>query len=77
MSRNFAVISMFILFTTHEKTRLKNKRVGVLRMAFRDRKVFGSFEKRGNYSHTVNAVKQLFSLTALKSKSNQRSVRFI
>ena len=34
---------------------------------------------RGNYSHTASAVmiNQLFELTALKSKSNQRSVRLV
>ena len=44
--RNFAVIFIFIPFSRYEKTSLQNKRVGVLRIAFRVRKVFGSFEKR-------------------------------
>ena len=46
-ARNFAVIFIFIPFTIYEKTTaLQNKQVGVLRMAFRARKVFGTFEKR-------------------------------
>ena len=46
--RNFAVIFIFIPFTTYEKkkTALQNKEVGVLGMAFRTGKVFGTFEKR-------------------------------
>ena len=45
--RNFAVIFIFIPFTTYEKkTALQNKEVGVLGMAFRAGKVFGTFEKR-------------------------------
>ena len=41
-ARNFAIIFIFIPFTTCEK----NKQVVVLRMAFRARKVLGTFEKR-------------------------------
>ena len=47
MSRNFAVISIqFLLSLQHVKRpALQNKRVGVLEMAFRAGKVFGSFDK--------------------------------
>ena len=46
-ARNFAVIFIFIPFTTYEKkTALQNKEVGVLGMAFRAREVLGTFEKR-------------------------------
>ena len=46
VSQNFAVILIFIPLTTYKSPALQNKQVGVLRMAFRTRKVFGSFEKR-------------------------------
>ena len=46
-ARNFAVISIFILFTTYEKkTALLSMQVGVLQMAFLTRELFGTFEKR-------------------------------
>ena len=47
-ARNFAAIFIFILFTTYEKknTALQNREVGVLGMAFRARKVLGTFEIR-------------------------------
>ena len=45
-ARNFAVILIFIPFTTYEEISFQKKQVGVLRMAFRARKVFGTFEKR-------------------------------
>ena len=45
-ARNFAVIFIFIPFTTCEKISLQNKQVVILRMAFRARKVLGTFEKR-------------------------------
>ena len=45
-AQNFAVIFIFIPFPKYEKTSLQNKQGGVLQMAFRARKVFGTFEKR-------------------------------
>ena len=47
-ARKFADILLFIPFTTKlmKRPALQNKRVAVLRMAFRARKVFETFEKR-------------------------------
>ena len=41
-------LDFYLLFPLQliKRPALQNKRVGVLRMAFRARKVFGSFEKR-------------------------------
>ena len=47
VSRNFAVILLFYSLYNRQKHQLyRISVVGVLRMAFRARKVFGSFEKR-------------------------------
>ena len=46
VSQNFAVILIFIPKQHMKRSALQNKRVGVLGVAFRARKVFGSFEKR-------------------------------
>ena len=46
MSRNLAVILVCIPLATYEKASVTKLAVGVFRMAFRARKVFGSFEKR-------------------------------
>ena len=44
---NFAVVLIFVPFTTYEKkTALQNKQVAGLRVAFRARKVLGTFEKQ-------------------------------
>ena len=45
-ARNFAVIFTFIPFTSYKKISFTNKQVVVLRVAFRARKVLGTFEKR-------------------------------
>ena len=51
-ARNFAVIFIFIPFNNvRKKTALQNKEDGVLGMAFRARKVYGTFEKRTPESH--------------------------
>ena len=47
-ARNIAVILIFIPFTTYKRSALQNKQVGVLRMAFRTRKVSGTFDKRAS-----------------------------
>ena len=44
-ARNFAVIFIFISSTTKKRPALQNKQVVVFRMAFRARKVLGTFEK--------------------------------
>ena len=44
-ARNFAFLVLFSL-QHMKRPALQNKQVGVLRMAFRERKVFGTFEKR-------------------------------
>lgn len=45
-ARNFKIIYFSILLAHKKRPALHNKRVGVLRMAFRIRKVFGTFDKR-------------------------------
>ena len=56
---NFAVIFIFIPFTTREK----NKQVVILRMAFRARKVHGTFEKRA-----PGMMYDLYRMTSLYSE---------
>ena len=48
MFRNIAVIliNVYSLYNIQKRPPSQNKRVGVLRMTFRARKVFGTFEKR-------------------------------
>ena len=45
-ARNFAVIFIFIPLQHIKRLALQNKQVVILRMAFRARKVLGTFEKR-------------------------------
>ena len=62
--RNFEVIFVFIPFTTYETTSNKqNKQVVLLRMAFRARKVLGTFEKRAPSQCIViiNSIGDLFN----------------
>ena len=55
-ARNFAVIFIVIPFILQHMKRpaLQNKQAGVLRMAFRARKVFGTFEKRAPGRYTAH-----------------------
>ena len=54
-TRNFAS-TLFFPFTNYERPALQNKRAGVLRKAFRARKIFGTFEKRAPVEFSYSEV---------------------
>ena len=77
-ARNFAVIWIFIPFTTYEKTASQNERVGVLWTAFRARfskvpELFGH-EKPFVKLRPAYSVKLVFS-DVVKWKKNQNNCR--
>ena len=77
-ARNFALILIFNHFTTYEKTALQNKWVAVLRMAFRARKVFGTFQKQAlNMSGSCHSGRHGFlSLLIVKTWPQRQLIRF-
>ena len=71
--RNFAPILILFPLQHMKRPDLKNERVAVLRMAFRARKVFGTFEKRaqvGRAGCTNHLIARLDSLTDAVTKCN-------